>query len=64
VNDETKKRVAASQKPKYQPYSLNRTLALWNEDQNRTLDKWNYVPPPCDYFDKDDFRVDWDKSEY
>jgi len=64
VNDETKKRVAASQKPEYQPHGSNRMLAPWNEDQNRTLDGWNYVPPPRDYFDEDDFRVDWDESEY
>ena len=64
VNDEAKKRVVASQKPEYQPHGPNRTLAPWNEDQNRTLDEWNYVPPPRDYFDEDDFRVDWDESEY
>ncbi|KAH6714495.1 hypothetical protein BKA61DRAFT_643391 [Leptodontidium sp. MPI-SDFR-AT-0119] len=46
VNEETKKRVEA-------------TLAPWSEDQNRTLDKWNYVPPPCDNFDDDD----WDSDE-
>jgi len=53
VNEEAKKRVAASQKPEYQPHGPDRTLAPWSEDQNRTLDKWNYVPPR-DYFDEDD----------
>lgn len=62
VNDETKKRVAVSQKPEYQPHGPNRTLAPWNEDQNRTLDEWNYVPPPRD-FHEDDFGADWDELE-
>ncbi|PQE09318.1 3 -5 exonuclease protein [Rutstroemia sp. NJR-2017a BVV2] len=45
VNDATKQRVAASQKPEYLPHGPNRTLAPWNTDQNRRLDEWNYVPP-------------------
>ena len=53
VNEETKKRVAASQKPEYQPHGPDRTVAPWTEDQNRVLDEWNYVPPPRDYFDED-----------
>jgi len=60
VNKETKKRVEASQKPEYQPHGPDRTLAPWSEDQNRTLDEWNYVPPPRDDFDEDD---DWDSDE-
>jgi exonuclease 3'-5' domain-containing protein 1 len=60
VNEETKKRVSASQKPEYQPHGPDRTLAPWSEDQNRTLDEWNYVPPPRDYFDEDYFDDDWD----
>lgn len=50
VNEESKKRVATSQKPEYQPHGLDRALAPWTEDQNRTLDRWNYVPR--DYFDE------------
>lgn len=57
VNKETKKRVEASQKPEYQPHSPDHALAPWSEDQNRSLDKWNYVPPPRNYFDEDD--DDW-----
>jgi exonuclease 3'-5' domain-containing protein 1 len=66
INEESKKRIAASQKPEYQPHGPNRTVAPWSEDQNRTLDQWNYVPPRRDYFD-DDFGShggwsdqDWD----
>jgi exonuclease 3'-5' domain-containing protein 1 len=59
VNDETKKHVAASQKPEYQPHGRDKTLAPWSEDQNRTLDEWNYVPPR-DYFNDDYFDDDWD----
>jgi exonuclease 3'-5' domain-containing protein 1 len=57
VNDATKQRVAASQKPEYLPHGPNRTLAPWNTDQNRRLDEWNYVPPR-DYFDHDYFNDD------
>jgi exonuclease 3'-5' domain-containing protein 1 len=39
VNEESKKRVAASQKPEYQPHGPNRVLAPWNEDHNKTLDQ-------------------------
>jgi exonuclease 3'-5' domain-containing protein 1 len=60
VNEETKKRVTASQKPEYQPHGQDRTLSPWSEDQNRTLDEWNYVPPPRDHFDEDD---NWDFDE-
>lgn len=60
VNKETKKRVEASQKPEYQPHGKDKTLAPWSEDQNRTLDKWNYVPPPRAYLDEDD---EWDFNE-
>ncbi|TAQ88894.1 hypothetical protein B7494_g2777 [Chlorociboria aeruginascens] len=59
VNEETKKRVEASQKPEYQPHGPDRTFAPWSEDQNRTLDGWNYVPPR-DYFDKDDEPYEYD----
>lgn len=48
VNDETKKRVAASQKPDYKPHGPNRALAPWSEDQNRTLDGWKW------YFDEEE----------
>ncbi|KAF4618982.1 hypothetical protein G7Y89_g14865 [Cudoniella acicularis] len=59
VNEESMKRVSASQKPEYQPHGSDRVLAPWNEDQNRTLDQWNYVPPR-DYFDKAfDSNEDW-----
>ncbi|MCJ1385188.1 hypothetical protein MMC17_008309 [Xylographa soralifera] len=54
VHEETKKCVEASQKPEYQPHGPNRTLAPWSEDQNRTLDEWNYV-------DEDD---DWNRDNW
>ena len=59
VNKETKKHVEASQKPEYQPHGPGRTLAPWSEDQNKTLDKLNYVPPR-NYFNEDD---DWDNGQ-
>ena len=35
-------------------------MASWSEDQNRTLNQWNYVAPPRDYFDEDfDPHEDW-----
>lgn len=60
VNEETRKRVAASQKPEYQSHGPNRTLAPWSEDQNRTLDKWNYVAPPDDFLEDFDENDDWE----
>jgi len=60
VNEETKQRVEASQKPEYQPHGPDRTLAPWSEEQNKNLDEWNYVPPPPDYFDEDD---SWDDND-
>ena len=53
VKEESKKRVAASQRPEYRPHGRDRTLAPWSEDQNRALDQWNGVAPPKDYFDVD-----------
>jgi exonuclease 3'-5' domain-containing protein 1 len=62
VNEETKKRVEASQKPEYQPHTPERTLASWSKEQNRTLDEWNYVPPPRDDFEDDDWDFDGDEG--
>ena len=53
VKEESKERVAASQRPDYHPHGRDRALAPWSEDQNRTLDQWNNVAPPRDYFDED-----------
>lgn len=58
VNEETKKRVTASQKSEYQPHGPDRAVAPWTEDQNRALDEWCYVPP-YDYFDEHWFDEDW-----
>ena len=51
VNEETEKRVAASQKSEHQPHGLDRPVAPWTGDRNGALDKWCYFPP-CDYFDE------------
>ncbi|KAL8833171.1 MAG: hypothetical protein Q9170_004452, partial [Blastenia crenularia] len=59
VDEETKKRVAASQKPGYQPHGRDRAMAPWSENQNKDLDTWNYVSPPCDYFGEDWMDEDW-----
>ena len=65
VNEETKKRVAVSQRPEYQPRGPDRALAPWSGDQNRTLDEWNYVPPSRDYFDDDvDLYEDFYEEEW
>ena len=58
VDEETKKRVAMSHESEYQPHGPNRMAAPLSEDQNRTLDQWNYVPPR-DYFDEDYFDRNW-----
>ena len=41
VKEESKKRVAASQRPEYQPHDREKALAPWSVDQNKTLDQWN-----------------------
>ena len=41
VNEETKKRVTASQKSEYQPHGRDKAVAPWTGDQNRALDNWN-----------------------
>jgi exonuclease 3'-5' domain-containing protein 1 len=71
VVEETKKRIAASQKPEYQPYGKHRAIAPWTEIQNVYLDQWNYVPSrsvqdyddwvengPMEYGDEDDEYYD------
>jgi exonuclease 3'-5' domain-containing protein 1 len=60
VNEESMKRVAASHKPEYRPHGSDRAMAPWSEDQNRTLDEWNFVPPRRDDFGEDD---NWDFDE-
>jgi exonuclease 3'-5' domain-containing protein 1 len=47
----SKKRIAMSQRPDYQPHDPQKPMAPWNKDQNTRLDEWNYVPPARDYFD-------------
>lgn len=63
VNEESMKRVSASHKPEYRPHGSDRAMAPWSEDQNRTLDEWNWVPPHRDHFDEDDnWDDDWPTS--
>jgi exonuclease 3'-5' domain-containing protein 1 len=65
VNEETKKRVAASLRPEYRPHGQHR--APWTEEQHKFLDQRNYVPPPRDYFDEywlDDWYDDWDDNDF
>jgi exonuclease 3'-5' domain-containing protein 1 len=64
VSEETRKRVAASQQPEYQPRGRDRTLAPWSDHQNRTLDGWNYVPPPRDSEDDGWDEDGWDEEDW
>ena len=64
VCEESKKRIAASQRSDYQPHGPDRAMAPWSKAQNIILDQWNYVPPPCNYLDEsfgphDDGYDDW-----
>ena len=59
VNEETQKRVVATQTSEYQPHGRDKTLAPWTPDQNRILDEWNDVPPLRDYFDEGRLDEDW-----
>lgn len=55
VREESKKRVAESQKSEYQPHGPDRAVAQWSEDQNRTLDQWNYVASDPD--DSEEYKT-------
>ncbi|KAF1834759.1 hypothetical protein BDW02DRAFT_321722 [Decorospora gaudefroyi] len=57
VGEESKKRVAMSQRSDYQPHGPDRAIAPWSKEQNTLLDQWECVPPPCDDFDESD--DDW-----
>ena len=54
VEEESRKRVAASQRSEYQPHGRDKALAPWSADQNRILDQWNQVAPPRDNFFHED----------
>ena len=57
--EESKKRVATSQRSDYQPHGPDRAMVPWSKDQNTVLDQWNYVPP-CNVFDEFiDAHDDW-----
>jgi exonuclease 3'-5' domain-containing protein 1 len=59
VLDESKKRVALSQRADYQPHGRDRALAPWNKEQNAILDQLNYTPAPRND-PMDDRGYDWD----
>ncbi|GAB7345059.1 hypothetical protein MBLNU457_3471t1 [Dothideomycetes sp. NU457] len=52
VSEETKKRVAASQKPEYEPHGPGRALAPWNGAQNKLLNEWNQSSRPDGRYDE------------
>jgi exonuclease 3'-5' domain-containing protein 1 len=61
VDEETKKRVATSQRSDYQPRGRHKAMAPWSKEQNTILDQWNCVPPRNDFaesFDSDDWYDD------
>ena len=59
VSEESRKRVAASQRSAYQPHGPDRAMAPWSKEQNTVSDQWNYVAP-CSYFDESfDPHDDW-----
>ena len=63
VGEETKKRVATSQRSDYQPHGPDKVMAPWSKEQNMVLDQWNYVPPRnyfAEYFAKSGDSDDWD----
>ncbi|KAI1329502.1 hypothetical protein F5Y16DRAFT_417923 [Xylariaceae sp. FL0255] len=71
IDLKTRERITASQKPDYRYDGPNRALAPWTEEQNKTLDHWNSVPSPPEYFDgyyyhddKDDFNEIDDSTDF
>jgi len=68
VVEESKKRVATSQRLDYQPHSPDKAKAPWSEEQNTVLNQLNYVPPR-NFFDgcfdaHDDSYNDWHDDQY
>ena len=57
VREESKKRVAMSQRSDYQPHNPDKAMAPWSKEQNTLLDQWNYVPR--NYLDESDSDDDW-----
>lgn len=69
VGEETKRRIATSQRSDYQPHGRDKALAPWNKEQNTVLDQWNYVPPPRNFLDEsfdphEEFYDDWYDDGY
>ncbi|CAN9120446.1 unnamed protein product [Alternaria sp. RS040] len=65
VLDETKKRVASTHAPGYQPHGKDRALAPWTSEQNTALDRLNYKPTMEEYLDNYDlYHMDDDDDDY
>ena len=65
VLDETKKRVASTHAPDYQPHGKDRALAPWSSEQNTALDRLNYKPTMEEYLDNYDlYHMDDDDDDY
>jgi exonuclease 3'-5' domain-containing protein 1 len=65
VLDETKKRVASTHAPDYQPHGKDRALAPWSSEQNTALDRMNYKPTMEEYLDNYDlYHMDDDDDDY
>lgn len=60
VCEESKKRVAMSQRSDYQPQNPAKVMAPWNSEQNMLLDQWNYVPRNSSFDSNDDLDDGWD----
>ncbi|KAF3917705.1 hypothetical protein AA313_de0210339 [Arthrobotrys entomopaga] len=63
VTEETKKRVAESQKLGHQPHGRHKALAPWSLEQNRILDSWHDPPPRRAYYDQDDDQDDYQDDD-
>jgi exonuclease 3'-5' domain-containing protein 1 len=51
VVEESKKRVAESQRSDYQPHGPDRAMAPWSKEQNTVLDQLHYVPSSGNFSD-------------
>jgi exonuclease 3'-5' domain-containing protein 1 len=60
VDEESRARVAASQKPAYQPHGQHKALAPWTKEQNGFLDRINSPHVSCSRRDALDFDDDFD----
>ncbi|KAK7189943.1 hypothetical protein DPSP01_013409 [Paraphaeosphaeria sporulosa] len=63
INEESRARVAASQKPAYQPHGRHKAIAPWTKEQNGFLDRINSPQASCSRRNALDIDDDFDNND-